>query len=144
MEIASELALELLAKGEQVRLVARGGSMRPLIREGDRLVLDPRLDGAPVGSVVLKVVGGQWLVHRIIARLGALRYLKGDALPKADGWFRLDELSARLVHAQRGDRDVYLGGHLAAAGSWLYGAASHMPGAARLKHRARALIERAL
>jgi signal peptidase I len=65
-----------------------GGSMRPLLRHGSRIVL--RQGGAPArfGAVVVAVPGSGMVVHRVVARRrrgAGLQYrLKGDANPEPD------------------------------------------------------------
>lgn len=69
-----------LAAGKQVRLRAKGGSMRPLIRgDSDTLVLVP-VTGLREGDVVLaRVSDGSYVVHRIVDMRGDRITLMGDA-----------------------------------------------------------------
>lgn len=115
----TELAFEQFARGHTVWLRARGDSMWPTLRDGDRLRLSPELADAPVGAVMLLAVGERWVIHRVTARLGPWRRLEGDALPLADGWYPATLFTARVVEARRGDQVVPLGGRPAALGSRL-------------------------
>ncbi|MDE6692515.1 MAG: S24/S26 family peptidase [Muribaculaceae bacterium] len=69
-----------LAAGKQVRLRAKGHSMRPLIRgDSDTLVLVP-VTGLREGDVVLaRVSDGSYVVHRIVGMRGDSITLMGDA-----------------------------------------------------------------
>ncbi len=77
-----ELLAELLQRGEAIEFRARGGSMHPLIRDGDRLRIEPiRADQLRRGDVIAYRRGGRLLVHRYLGRWpgsGALR-TRGDS-----------------------------------------------------------------
>ncbi|MCB9547508.1 MAG: S24/S26 family peptidase [Myxococcales bacterium] len=105
---AARLALEALAAGLPVRLRARGASMRPAVRDGDVLLLAPDAAHAGVGDLVLVPREDFGVVHRVIARVGERVWVKGDALPRPDGWFDRRALPARVVGIERGDRLVAL------------------------------------
>lgn len=81
--IANEVMLgevcALLAEGKRVKLRAKGGSMRPLIRgEEDTMVLAP-VTALQKGDVVLARIGGGYVVHRIVAIRGDRIILMGDS-----------------------------------------------------------------
>ena len=69
-----------LAAGKQVRLRAKGHSMRPLIRgDSDTLVLVP-VTGLREGDVVLaRVSDGSYVLHRIVGIHDGTITLMGDA-----------------------------------------------------------------
>lgn len=69
----------LLAEGKRVRFRAKGGSMRPLIRgDEDLLVLAP-FTALQKGDVVLaRTGGGGYVVHRITGISGDRITLMGD------------------------------------------------------------------
>ena len=89
MECASfECAIELLNSSQEVALVARGGSMRPFIRSGDRLRIVPSTQPLQIGEIVWAHRDGIDVIHRVISvRPGGQFELRGDALPLSDGWF---------------------------------------------------------
>ncbi|MCB9522826.1 MAG: S24/S26 family peptidase [Myxococcales bacterium] len=103
------MALELLARGEPVHLRATGGSMRPFIRSGDRLRLDPRAPWG-LGAVVWVAAadGGPGVIHRVVARRADRVLTKGDALPESDGWVPVARVMATVVAIERGGRPVPL------------------------------------
>lgn len=73
------LAVELLRRGRPVEIVAGGGSMWPLVREGDRLVIDPST--APrVGALAAVERNEHLVVHRVIRVGDAGVLLHGDNL----------------------------------------------------------------
>jgi signal peptidase len=108
------LAAGILQGGSGLRFRARGTSMRPFIRDGDVLEVQP-LDGAPVrrGDVLLCRDGrGRLVAHRVI-RLGrhdgrvALR-TRGDALASPDRLVCLEQVLGRVVAVERGGRRIRL------------------------------------
>lgn len=103
------MALELLARGERVRLRATGGSMRPFIQSGDTVVLDPA-GPRPVGAVVLVATpaGELGVIHRVVARWDQRLLTKGDALPHSDGWVPQTAALAVVVAVERRGRPVPL------------------------------------
>ncbi len=81
----SELAADLLARGHTVRLRAAGGSMRPFIRPGTVVTVEPLADTSRlrVGDVVFVLSGGLPMMHRVVRAAPHLR-TKGDALGHYD------------------------------------------------------------
>lgn len=77
------LAAELLRRGRTVEIVAGGGSMWPLVRHGDRLVVDP----APpprVGDLAAVLRNDHLVIHRVISVGDAGILLHGDNLSGPD------------------------------------------------------------
>jgi hypothetical protein len=102
-----EMARDLLARGEPVTFTARGASMRPFVRDGDRVTVSPAAR-ARVGDLVLVGAGDSLgVVHRVLwARDG--RYLtKGDALPAVDGW--TSHILGVVTRVERAGRPVRVG-----------------------------------
>ncbi len=98
--------LELLGRGETIRFVARGGSMRPFIRDGDRVTVGP-LRGPPRAGDVVLAPGGEFaLLHRALWVVGGWVLVKGDGMARPDGWFRQDALLGRLVSVERGGEAI--------------------------------------
>lgn len=97
------LLRELLARGGHLPLVARGDSMRPALRSGDRLVLGP-VDGAGVrpGEIVLWSHRGRVVVHRVVELRGSELRTRGDAAAEDDGWVPRAAVLGRVVRSQRG------------------------------------------
>lgn len=104
------LLLEALARGRTVSLTARGGSMWPFIRDGDRLTLAPLDRAARVGDVVWVRAGtAPGPIHRV-RRIDRERRVcvQGDASIVPDGWFRQADLLGRVVAVERRGRRVRL------------------------------------
>lgn len=101
--VTKAMALELLARGLPFQFIARGASMRPFVRDGDVLIVAPEAERAQVGDLVF-IPQGSFTIHRVIARIGERVWVKGDALPRADGVFLRSELLGLVVCQSRADR----------------------------------------
>ncbi len=102
----------VLAAGGELRLAVTGRSMRPLLREGDYLVVRP-LSGQPrVGEVVVYARAGRLWAHRLLARSPSGRFLltKGDARGRPDAPVGPEDLIGRAVAVERGGRRTGLEG----------------------------------
>jgi hypothetical protein len=104
----AELAQDLLRAGKALRFEARGGSMAPLVRDGDVLLVRPADGGAVgIGDVVLcSSAVGRILVHRVIGkrvtRQGRWFTVQGDALSRPDGEIPEAQVYGRVVAIKRG------------------------------------------
>jgi GNAT superfamily N-acetyltransferase len=108
------LSAEILARGGAFRFQARGWSMRPFVRDGDVLTVEP--PGAvalKVGDVALYAGGGDKLtVHRVVgaeARNGrTVLLMRGDAQYGPVERVSTEQVLGRCVGLQRGDRTLDL------------------------------------
>lgn len=106
------LSAELLGSGNSIRFRAKGGSMHPLVREGDILVIAPCfLTGVKVGDVVLcSVENDRPLVHRVLRVrqnvAGKQFQVQGDQVAKPDGWIRQDHVHGCLVEVERDGKSL--------------------------------------
>lgn len=102
------LSAEILRAGRALRFRAHGGSMWPLVRDGDVLLVQP-VDPAAVrtGDVVLCGSGpGRVVVHRVV-RIedgpDSRRFtVQGDAVARPDGKFLPGQIYGRVVAIERG------------------------------------------
>lgn len=101
------LAAEILARGCTLRFRARGVSMRPFIRDGDVVEVEP-IGERPIrrGDVVLRRGGdGRVLAHRVTLVDGsgeaALVHTRGDALGYPDGPVSQRQVLGRVVNVAR-------------------------------------------
>ncbi len=102
----------VLEAGGELRLAVNGTSMRPLLRAGDYLVIQP-FDAPPrVGEVVVYSRGGQLWAHRLLARSRDGNYLltKGDARGRPDSPLLPQDLIGLAVAMERNGRVRQLGG----------------------------------
>lgn len=95
------LGEELLREAGELRFVARGSSMLPVICPGDEIIVRrASLANIHVGDVVLFRRDGRWFVHRVRQIRAAMPepYLitQGDALTCTDGEVGTNELLGRV------------------------------------------------
>jgi hypothetical protein len=115
-----DLFAELLGRGLPVTIRARGGSMRPALRDGDVLTVAPLRGPLLVGEVVAARRGGLLALHRVREVQGGRVRLCGDACAQDDGFFEPAEVLGRAVAARRGDRAL-AAARLGGAAGWMLG-----------------------
>ena len=82
---------------------AQGGSMRPLIAPGTRMLVEFGAAPARVGDIVLFPLGDLVVAHRVVAcRTGTTLVVKGDAEPYADRPLDRTELLGVVRALRRG------------------------------------------
>ncbi|MBO4570953.1 MAG: S24/S26 family peptidase [Bacteroidales bacterium] len=88
----------LLAEGQEVVLLTKGGSMMPFLRsEKDSVALRKR-DDVEVGDIVLAHLGeGRYVLHRIISVDGDRLTLMGDGNLKGTENCRKEDVSGTVV-----------------------------------------------
>lgn len=74
-----------LLRGGTIDVPVVGHSMRPLLRDGDRVrVRSLRPSEPDPGQIVLYVARGQWVMHRVLRTSAARVKTRGDASWSAD------------------------------------------------------------
>jgi len=114
-DLLASLLCDLGAEGRSAEIPVRGNSMRPMLRDGDRVRLAPVTDaGVRLGDVVLRVEPAGPIIHRVVGRWPSQDGWR--ILTKGDGARRLDPplppggLVGRVIarvrgsHVQRLDR----------------------------------------
>lgn len=107
LDAFSGLSADILRLGKSIRFQARGNSMRPLLRDGDTLLIKPLGSHLPIiGEVVLcNVHPERVIVHRVIGKrviASRLEYLvHGDQALNPDGWISVEEILGRVVKIER-------------------------------------------
>ncbi len=109
-----DLTRDLLRMGKSVRFQARGMSMKPLVRDGDIMLVEPFGQKLPrLGDVVLcQTESGRVLAHRVIGRQGKLEektyLIQGDRAAYADGWISHEQIWGRVSKLERGGNVINL------------------------------------
>jgi hypothetical protein len=81
MRPVDELGVDLLRRGERLRIKTRGSSMLPFLRDGDITTVSPAPRTINVGDVICyEAPAGKLIVHRVIGRVADGFVAKGDAL----------------------------------------------------------------
>lgn len=93
--------LAQLIAGHQVVVPTQGSSMRPLVRSGDSVAVDPLVLPVHTGQVVLRVRGRGFVVHRVVGVHDGLVHTQGDNQWIADAPARLSEVLGQARWAIR-------------------------------------------
>jgi hypothetical protein len=100
MNPMAALAVEALGRGLTIELTARGGSMRPLLYDGDRLSVEPaRAAALRLDDVAVALQEGGLVIHRVVSLAPLI--LRGDALG-ADDTARVEVIGRVLAFRRRG------------------------------------------
>lgn len=94
----------------------RGGSMRPFIRSGDRIVV-ARMEEEALrikDVIVFRHAKGNLVAHRLIRienQAGRRRYVtRGDAFRRADPPCAYEDVVGKVVRILRGEKEIHLDG----------------------------------
>jgi signal peptidase I len=107
-----ELSIEVLKAGHDLRFEARGWSMRPLVRDGDVLLVRPAGNGeiAVADIVLYRSPRRGIVVHRVVGirRDGHERVLsvKGDAARRPDPAVLESHVAGKIVAIERSGRSI--------------------------------------
>jgi hypothetical protein len=88
--------LAALFRGETVWIEVAGSSMRPLLRASDRLRVRPNDGALANGMVVVAVLQGALVAHRVVAVSPTMVTLQGDAADAPDPPLRPIEVVGRV------------------------------------------------
>jgi len=107
-DLVALLACDLLAAGASPEVPVRGNSMRPMLRDGDRVRLAPLTRaGAQLGDVVLRVGPSGPIIHRVVgwwpSRDGWRLLTKGDGARRLDPPLPPGNVVVRVVARVRGN-----------------------------------------
>ena len=113
MRPADELAVQLLRRGEGLRIRARGASMLPFVWDGDIAQVTPTASARiAIGDVVCYETPGRLFLHRVIRRDGDRFVTKGDALSSTEVIDRMQVLG-KVVSVERRGSITRLDSHAA-------------------------------
>jgi signal peptidase I len=98
--------------GEQHFIPIAGGSMLPLIRDGDQALVAHGHAGVRRGDVIVFRREGQLIAHRVlhiyVGDDGPTFVTKGDNAPQLDSPLSADEVVGRVLAIERGNRYMSL------------------------------------
>jgi phage repressor protein C with HTH and peptisase S24 domain len=107
-----ELSAAVLERGVSFRFRAMGGSMYPMIENGDVLTVAPLGRGTlSLGDVVefLHPGRGGLRVHRIVGRRNGACLVQGDGMSEPDGWIPRENILGRVTGITRRGRRIRFG-----------------------------------
>lgn len=101
----------LLAEGQEVVLLTKGGSMMPFLRSERDSVALRKLEKVEVGDIVLAHLGGgRYVLHRIIAIDGENVTLMGDGNLKGTESCLKSDISGTVVRILKASGKEYVPG----------------------------------
>ena len=101
----------LLAEGQEVVLLTKGGSMMPFLRSERDSVALRKLEKVEVGDIVLAHLGGgRYVLHRIIAIDGEKVTLMGDGNIKGTESCLKSDISGTVVRILKASGKEYVPG----------------------------------
>ncbi len=106
-DLLAPLLRDLAVAGRSAELPVRGNSMRPLLRDGDRVrVIPVTATSVRVGEVVVSAEANGPIIHRVVgwwpSRHGWHILTKGDNATRLDAPLRVDGVIGRAVARVRG------------------------------------------
>ena len=107
-----ELSRAVLERGVSVRFRAMGGSMYPMIENGDVLTVVPLGRRAPYPGDVVEFMDpghGGLRVHRVVGRRNGAYLVQGDGVPGPDGWVTRENILGRVTEITRAGRQIHFG-----------------------------------
>ena len=107
-----ELSRAVLERGAAFRFRAMGGSMYPMIENGDVLTVAPlgRRVVSPGDVVEFRHPGhGGLRVHRVVGRRNGAYLVQGDGLAEPDGWIPRENILGRVTEITRQGRRIHFG-----------------------------------
>ena len=106
------LSRAVLARGALFRFRAMGGSMYPLIENGDVLTVVPLGRRAPSPGDVVEFLDpghGGLRVHRVVGRRNGACLVQGDGVTEPDGWIPRENILGRVIEITRRGRRIHFG-----------------------------------
>lgn len=98
----TSIAQKVLGRGRTLRFKAKGGSMSPLIRNGDVVEVAPFKGKVNFGDIILYFSSwGTPVVHRVIQRNKESIITKGDSVPSSDHPVLFKQVLGRVVAVEK-------------------------------------------
>jgi signal peptidase I len=107
-----ELSRAVLERGVSFRFRAVGGSMYPMIENGDVLTVVPLGRRALFPGDVVEFLHpghGGLRVHRVVGRRNGAYLVQGDGVTEPDGWIPRENILGRVTEITRQGRRVHFG-----------------------------------
>ena len=107
------MAHAALRQGQTVWVTVKGDSMRPLIRFGDQVLIEP-VDSPRLGDIVTFYETSTLCTHRVIGRVNKAGQLflltKGDFCGQRDQPIPVESIIGKVTAIQRSDRKLVIDG----------------------------------
>jgi hypothetical protein len=100
-DLAIEIVRESLSAGASITIQIDSSSMVPWVIPGEKVVFSAPDTRLIPGAVVIAVGRFGYLTHRVVAVKCGRYLLKGDGIPRFDGWFSRDRIVANATAVKR-------------------------------------------
>ncbi len=104
-----------VAQGRALWLTVEGDSMRPILRPGDRILIQPGSSLRP-GNLITFTDGTDLCTHRLIGKAGRARktvlFTKGDLSCRWDQPIPVEAVLGKVIAVQKGSRALSMDGSL--------------------------------
>ncbi len=108
-QVAAREAWRIGEAGGFLRLTVTSDSMRPLLRVGDVVVVQPSEPRAlPLGAVIVVQRGGEWITHRLVTVDERGWHTHGDDTIYGDEAASAAQIVGRVIAIERNDQTIDL------------------------------------
>ncbi len=107
-----ELLILRLSVGSCLAFRAKGSSMWPLLKDGDKITISSvKTRKLLIGDVVAfrENEQGRLIIHRLVGRKDGLAIIKGDNHIRPDGLFPVENIIGIISNVKRNGKDVSFG-----------------------------------
>jgi len=111
-EVLPELVMEVVSKGVECRLQAKGYSMSPFIKDGDMITISPVPGSLPRFGDVIAFIHPKTeklLVHRVVWKSGDACLVKGENALEPDGLIKKENVLGLVTKVERKGKRIFLG-----------------------------------
>jgi signal peptidase I len=111
-EVLPELVMEVVSKGVECRLQAKGYSMSPIIKDGDMITISPVSGSLPRFGDVIAFIHPKTeklLIHRVVWKSGDAWLVKGENALEPDGLIKKENVLGLVTKVERKGKRIFLG-----------------------------------
>jgi signal peptidase I len=111
-EVLPELVMEVVSKGVECRLQAKGYSMSPFIKDGDMITISPVSGSLPRFGDVIAFIHPKTeklLIHRVVWKIGDACLVKGENALEPDGLIKKENVLGLVTKVERKGKRIFLG-----------------------------------
>ena len=111
-EVLPELVMEIVSKGVECRLQAKGYSMSPFIKDSDVVTISPMSDSSPGFGDVIAFIHPRTeklIIHRVVWKSRDAYLLKGESALEPDGLIKKENILGLVTKVERKGKRIFLG-----------------------------------
>ena len=111
-EVLPELVTEVVSKGVECRLQAKGYSMSPFIKDSDVVTISPMSESSPGFGDVIAFIHpktDRLIIHRVVRKIRGACLVKGENALEPDGLIERNHMIGIITGVERKGRKVLFG-----------------------------------